>query len=161
MHDSDFNKTNDLYDVLLMSHIIEHFNPEDLLKFMDNYLERLKKGGYLIIATPLFTHYFYIDFDHVKPYYPTGINMVFGNNDDQVQYYSNNKLELVDIWFRRGPFRLFFYRGIYLKSYNQLPVILEMLLTLLFRMSFGLIGRTTGWMGLYKKTTLWISDKLI
>lgn len=151
IHESEFNKTHDLYDVLLMSHVIEHFNPESLLKFMDTYLNRLKKGGYLIIATPLFTPYFYIDFDHVKPYYPTGINMVLGNKNDQVQYYSKNKIELVDIWFRRGPFRLFFFRSLYVKSFNKIPFILDMLLILLFRLTFGLMGRTTGWMGLYKK----------
>ncbi len=74
----EFGKTKNLYDVLLMSHIIEHFAPGDLLVFLDGYLERLKPGGYLIITTPLNSACFYEDFDHVRPYHPTGINMVFG-----------------------------------------------------------------------------------
>lgn len=153
LHEEEFDKTRDIYDVIIMSHVIEHLNPQDLLRFLEVYLHRLKKGGHLIIATPLLTPYFYIDFDHVKPYYPTGINMVFGSQDSQVQYYSKHKIELVDIWFRRGPFRLFFWRGLYVKKYSSLPFYLDDLLTFLFKVSFGLIGRTTGWVGLYKKVS--------
>jgi len=61
-----------------MSHIIEHFAPHDLLPFIDSYLHRLQPGGRLIICTPLLTKNFYNDFDHVKPYQPVGIGMVFG-----------------------------------------------------------------------------------
>jgi len=150
---SDFNKTTDSYDVLLMSHVIEHFHPRDLLAFMDHYLQRLKPGGYLIITTPLFSSYFYDDFDHVKPYHPLGINMVFAGGNAQVQYYSENKLELIDLWFRKGPIKLVFRRGIYLKKYNKIPVILNVLLAIVFRLSFGLIGKADGWMGLYKKSS--------
>lgn len=147
----EFINTNELYDVLLMSHIIEHLQPDDLLKFMDNYLNRLKPGGYLIVATPLFSSYFYEDFDHVKPYHPTSINQLFGNNSAQVQYYSKNKIELLDIWFRRGPFKLIFAPGLYLKKYSKVPILVNIFLTVLFRLSFGYIGKTNGWMGLYKK----------
>lgn len=147
----DFNQTNELFDLLLMSHLIEHFQPENLLKLMDDYLDRLKTGGYLIITTPLSSPYFYEDFDHVKPYHPTGINMVFGNNSAQVQYYSRNKLELREIWFRKGPFKNVFAPGLYLKNYSKTPVMINLLLALLFKCSFGLIGRTDGWMGLYRK----------
>jgi predicted SAM-dependent methyltransferase len=60
-----------------MSHVIEHFSPKDLIPFLDDYLDRLKVGGRLVIAIPLLTPYFYDDFDHVKPYHPMGILMVF------------------------------------------------------------------------------------
>jgi 2-polyprenyl-3-methyl-5-hydroxy-6-metoxy-1,4-benzoquinol methylase len=87
----EFAAQKEQYDVMLMSHIIEHFNPKDLLKFVNFYLDRLKPGGYLIIITPLFTERFYNDFDHIKPYYPTGLRMVFGQEGEQVQYYSPKK----------------------------------------------------------------------
>jgi SAM-dependent methyltransferase len=148
---SDFNRTTDLYDVLLMSHVIEHFQPADLLKFMDAYLDRLKTGGHLIIATPLMSLYFYDDFDHVKPYHPTGIEMVFGCSSAQVQYASRNKIELVDIWFRRGPFKIIAAPGLYISKYSRAPMILNSLLAILFKLSFGMVGRANGWMGLYKK----------
>ena len=147
----EFSRTSDLYDVLLMSHVIEHFQPDDLLKFMDTYLDRLKTGGYLIITTPLSSSYFYEDYDHIKPYHPTGINMVFGNKGAQVQYYAKNRIELVDIWFRKGPFKIVFAPGLYVRKYSRAPVLANLIFAVLFKCSFGLIGRTDGWMGLYKK----------
>jgi SAM-dependent methyltransferase len=151
---SEFEQSKELYDVMLMSHIIEHFQPNDLLIFMDNFLNRLKSGSYLIIATPLNSPHFYLDFDHIKPYHPIGLDMVFGNRNSQVQYYSHNRIQLEDIWFRRGPLKMLYFRGIYLSKYskyNKLPSIINVGLAILFRLSFGLIGRTNGWMGLYKK----------
>jgi SAM-dependent methyltransferase len=150
---ADFNQMTDMYDVMLMSHVIEHFQPDALLAFMDNYLDRLKIGGHLIITTPLSSPYFYDDFDHVKPYHPTGINMVFSANEAQVQYYSRNKLEVVDLWFRKGPFKLIFKRGLYLKPQKKTPASLNLFLAIIFRLSFGFVGRTDGWMGLYRKTS--------
>jgi SAM-dependent methyltransferase len=148
---TDFEQTNDLYDVLIMSHLIEHFQPGELLIFIDSYLDRLKPGGYLIIATPLETYYFYDDFDHIKPYHPTGFNMVFTTKEAQVQCYSKHTLKLLDIWFRRRSFQLVFFRGLYIPKSNRLPLIINLALAVLFRLSLGLIGKTDGWMGLYRK----------
>lgn len=148
-----FRNTNDSYSVLIMSHILEHFQPADLLKFMDMYLDRLQTGGYLIITTPLSSPYFYEDFDHVKPYHPTGINMVFCGKGAQVQYYARNKLKLIDLWFRRGPHKIVFSPGLYLPKYRRFPMIANIFFAVLFRLSLGIIGRTDGWMGLYKKVS--------
>jgi SAM-dependent methyltransferase len=146
-----FNASDDCYDLILMSHVIEHFLPDALLQFMDSYLDRLKTGGHLVLVTPLASPYFFDDFDHVKPYHPTGINMVFGGGAAQVQYYSKNKIQAVDIWFRRGPFRMMFHAGLHVKRRALLFRITNVMLALLFRGSFGLIGRTDGWVGLYQK----------
>jgi SAM-dependent methyltransferase len=147
----EFNELNEHYDLMIMSHIIEHFTPSDLIKFMDNYLDRLKNNGYLIIITPLLSKLFYDDYDHIKPYQPKGISMVFGKGNAQVQYYARNSLELIDIWFRREPFMVNYYAGVYLKKYSRFPKLVNIVLALIYRISFGLIGRTNGWMGLYKK----------
>lgn len=147
----EFKDTNNLYDVLLMSHIIEHFQPNDLIEFMDTCLDRLKPSGHLIITTPLNSPSFYEDFDHVKPYHPAGINMVFCDRSSQVQYYSRNKLKLIDIWFRKDPYILIFSPGLYVRQYSRIPLIINLGLKLLFRLSFGFIGITNGWMGLYRK----------
>lgn len=149
----EFQKKPDKYDVLLMSHVIEHLPANELLDFMDSYLDHLNKGGYLIIATPLYHSGFYDDFDHVKPYQPTGIDLVFGRRSAQVQYAARNKLELVDIWFRKSQHKLQFFPGIYLKNKPSWPRLTNFMLAILFRTSFGLIGRTTGWMGLYRKVS--------
>jgi SAM-dependent methyltransferase len=147
----DFQALEKQYDVVLMSHIIEHFSPKDLLVFLDEYLARLKTNGVLIILTPLLSPYFYDDFDHIKPYHPTGINMVFCDSTAQVQYYSRNRMQLIDLWFRRSPFRLNFCPGLYLSRYSKLPLALNIIFAILFRISFGVIGITDGWIGMYKK----------
>lgn len=147
----EFDKTSGLYDVVLMSHVIEHFYPDQLLKFMEHYLARLKPGGFLIIATPLNSPYFYDDFDHIRPYSPVGINMVFGGNKAQVKYYGKNKIELLDIWFRRSPFRIVNFKGRFLGGQYHIQII-NIICTILFRITFHIVGRCDGWMGLYKKS---------
>ncbi|MGK5093597.1 class I SAM-dependent methyltransferase [Deltaproteobacteria bacterium TL4] len=146
----DFEQNSQQYDLIIFSHIMEHLLPSDLWTWMDHYLDRLKSGGYLILSTPLLSPYFYDDFDHVKPYHPLGIEMVFGLSNAQIQYQPRNHLRLKDLWFRRVPFRLVFYAGIYLKKYS-LPLLINWGFALLFRVSFGLIGFTDAWMGLYQK----------
>jgi 2-polyprenyl-3-methyl-5-hydroxy-6-metoxy-1,4-benzoquinol methylase len=80
-----FQKTEELYDVILMSHIIEHFDGDGLVLFMDSYLDRLRPGGHIIIATPVFTPRFFEDPDHVRPYDPGSVLMIFGEGDHQVR----------------------------------------------------------------------------
>lgn len=145
-----FGQTSDLFDIMLMSHVIEHFQPDELLRFLDGYLERLKTGGCLVIATPLLSPYFYDDFDHVKPYSPFGIAMVFGGSGAQVKYYAKNRLELVDLWYRRAPLRLVNYRGRVLGGQYHLQIF-NVLLNLIFRLTGRRAGRCDGWMGLYRK----------
>jgi SAM-dependent methyltransferase len=139
------------YDALLFSHIIEHFSPSDLLKFMEIYLDLLKPEGFIVVATPLEGPMFFDDFDHIRPYHPTGFNMVFGSAPAQVQYQGRNRLKLEDIWFRRTPFRQKYARSLYIQGGSRLPILNNLLLGLLFHVSFGLIGRTTAWVGLYRK----------
>lgn len=148
----EFAQTNDTFDVILMSHVIEHFTPQDLLPFMDGYLDRLKVGGSLIIATPFLTRYFYDDFDHVRPYHPRGILMVFGTNNAQVQYYSRNKLILEDLWIRRSPLSLPHTRGRYIPFLGERPrQVAKFLSAVLYRLSGGFIGESSGWVGCFKK----------
>lgn len=148
----EFNRSDRKFDLLLMSHVIEHFPPTELVAFMDSYLDRLRPGGHLLIATPLSSSNFYDDFDHVRPYQPIGLLMVFGGENAQVQYYARNRLELCDIWFRRSPLRGSHFRARYIRSpATRLLQAFELGGALAFRASFGLIGRTDGWVGLFRK----------
>lgn len=148
----EFVQTQDTYDVVLMSHVIEHFSPKDLIPFLDGYLDRLKVGGRVIIATPLLTCLFFDDFDHVKPYHPRGLLMVFGDGQAQVQYYSRNKLRLEDVWIRRGPRRFAHRRARYVRSpATRLLQLLELGGALAFRLSAGIIGQADGWVGMFRK----------
>ncbi len=149
----EFCQTDTKFDLILMSHIIEHFPPGSLKNFIDDYLDRLNVGGYLIIATPLMSQYFYDDFDHVKPYQPIGIMMVFGRDNAQVQYYSRNQLELKDIWFRKSFFRFshvrsrYKGRGIAVRLYQ----VFHLLSASVLYLSRGRIGKVDGWIGVFEK----------
>jgi len=137
--------------VLLLSHVIEHFQPRELLEFLDRWLDYLEVGGELVIATPLMTPHFYEDFDHVKPYHPDGLRMVFGGGA-QVQYWSRHRLELVDVVFRRSPWRATLSQAMSRGGPAAWPVYLaNVLAALVFRLSFGVIGRKTGWIGRFRK----------
>lgn len=148
----EFRQVADTYDVMLMSHVIEHFAPHDLVSFMDNYLDRLKVGGKLVIATPLFTRFFFDDFDHVKPYHPVGLLMVFGEERAQVQYYARNKLRLEDVWVRRGHWRFAHRRARYIHSLvTRLLQLVEFGSAVAFRLSLGIVGQADGWVGVFRK----------
>ena len=146
----EFNKTNTKFDVIILSHIIEHFTPNDLLNFLENYLIHLNNDGYLIIGTPLLSKYFYDDFDHVKPYHPNGFKMIFENKKSQVQYHSKFNLKMIDINFRRSPFKIVFHRSFYIKKSTKYPYLINFLLSLLFKISFGKIGKIDGWCGVFQ-----------
>lgn len=147
-----FKNSNKTYDVILMSHVIEHFEPKELLYFIDGYLERLAPDGLLVIATPLLSNYFYDDFDHIKPYLPTGILNVFGGNKSQVQYYSKNNLKLVDLWFRRDCYKFCYYKSLFIKTHiTHLVRILNLISVFIFRASFGVLGKVDGWVGIFRK----------
>jgi SAM-dependent methyltransferase len=152
---SAFMADERMFDVLVMSHVIEHFPPLELKDFMDSYLGHLKVGGHLIIATPLLSKFFYEDFDHVKPYHPDGISMVFGEDQSaQTQYYSKHKLALRDIWFRKSYFKMKFSRLRY--SQSSLAVhglqALDFFSALVWMMSGTRVGFLSGWLGVFERT---------
>lgn len=146
----EFRNTNEKYDMVMMCHVIEHMSPSDLLQFMDYYMSFLKRNGKLIIMTPVFTKAFYTDFDHIKPYSPIGINMVFSGKN-QVQYYSKNKLIFQNIKFVRVPFN---HRTLSFKL-QAAPVIkrgyIDFFFLILYFISLGIIGLNANWMGIYSK----------
>lgn len=148
----DFLRNKKEFDLILMSHVVEHFEPNSLKDFLESYLKRLRTGGVLIIATPLMNPRFYDDFDHIKPYSPVGIMMVFGSEVSQVQYYSSEKIRLLDVWFRSSYFRFSNYRARYIPTTaGRIYFLIEIVSALLWRLSFGLIGRKDGWVGVFQK----------
>jgi len=152
IHSDDFDRicSNEQFDLIMFSHIIEHFNYNDLLPFMESYLSLSKNGSLVLIVSPIMSAFFYDDFDHVKPYHPAGIAHVFSGGGRQVQFYSRYKLILKDIYFRRMPFHFFRYsRHNYLGNYNYFIIGINLIASILFRISGSRIGRVTGWSGLY------------
>ncbi len=142
---------DDRYGMLLMSHIVEHFEYVSLKAFIERYLRCLCKDGMLVIATPVFHDAFYNDFDHVKPYLPLGIDMVFGAEAAQVQFQSERVLKLEKIEFFKDQLRVRFHPAIYERGSQAWPIQLNRLLKLLFVLSGAFIGRKVGWIGCYRQ----------
>lgn len=142
--------SEDKFDFIVFSHIIEHFDFEGLIGFIDGYLAHLKSGGLLLIATPMLHPHFWLDLDHQKPYYPQGIKNFYSGADEQVGFTSKYLLKLRDIRFRKSPIRVKNDRNLLLKK-NDLPMLLfNMISAALFKVSFSLLGYKSGWIGLYK-----------
>jgi cyclopropane fatty-acyl-phospholipid synthase-like methyltransferase len=148
----DAEMKGERFDLLVLSHIIEHFQWEDLMDFLDHYLEFLNKGGFLLVISPVYHVSFYDDFDHVKPYLPIGFNNLYCGTKKEMQVYTERLLRLEDIYFRRAPFEIVFSRAFFGMSSNRLPRLFNIVLAMLYKVSFGLIGKTTGWIGLYRKS---------
>ncbi len=147
--------SSDQYDLIIMSHIIEHFNPKDLVEFMTFYLSKLKEGGTLVILTPLNSPYFYDDFDHIKPYHPDSIQMMFGAQGAQVKFTSEKLIHLKALWFRKSPWLIRKTPALYLskKPYSWLVHAWNLGATMACKMTFGLLGRKDGWLGIYTKVS--------
>lgn len=141
------------FDMILMSHIIEHFQYNDLIEFFEIYLSKLKVNGNLIIVTPIMNPYFYNDFDHVKPYSPTGIIQVFGTKKLQFQTYSNIKLDLIDVKYIRQAFQLQYFRALTFRTrLYRIPKTINKIFYLIFRLSFRLLGTPESWIGIFQRT---------
>lgn len=146
---SDIDKINIMFDYIIMSHIIEHIEPAKLINFLDTYLSYLKCGGELIIATPLLYNEFYDDYDHIRPYTPKAIFILYSDYEQQ-QEKPKYRLKLKYVWFRKWPIILFNYPGQPLLV-GVWKKLLNKVFFVLYKISFGVISRTTGWIGVFKK----------
>ncbi len=150
LDDFENKQSEPQFDFLILSHIMEHFQFEALVGFIDGYLKHLKPGGLLLIATPILHPHFWLDLDHQKPYYPQGIKNFYGGNSEQVGFSSEYKLKLRDIRFRKSPFKVKNDRNLLLKK-NDLPMLVFNLISaVVFKLSFFTLGYKTGWVGLYQ-----------
>jgi SAM-dependent methyltransferase len=144
---SEFEFSENKWDLLLMFHIVEHFEYRDLASFIELYCSTLSEGGSLIISTPLLTQSFYNDFDHIKPYNPAGILMVYDDVPRQVQIKGGLTLKLVDLCFFKLPFRVQWHPTFYLSDEARWPHWINRLGRLFFVLSKGRFGYKAGWMG--------------
>lgn len=144
------NELNVQFDAIIISHVIEHLQPSDLLNFLNYYISRLKTGGLIIIASPFPTKQFYFDFDHIRPYFPQSLNMVFTKNI-QIQYSGGVVMDLLDTRMIRTPFT---HRTISFSTYfleDFLKFILDAFLYFFYYCSAGLFGLNSNWMSIYQK----------
>jgi len=147
----EWEKTSESYELIIMSHVIEHFLPNDLMNFMNHCLSRLKIRSYLIIATPLMSRVFFHDFDHIRPYPPQAIAQMFIVDKPQAQFHSKYKLELIDVRTRKREIKLSPMTALYLRrNWPRFEGFVVGVLEWMYRLSRGFIGQTDGWIGLYK-----------
>ena len=131
------------YDVIFLSHIIEHFEYRELIEFMETYLAYLKKDGYLIIITPVFNANFFDAFDHVKPYSHIGVLNIFGEELSTEPCKSKFRITLLDLYYIRLAFQLKFYRAFTLRTaLYRFPRTINRIMHLIYRLSFRTIGVT-------------------
>jgi hypothetical protein len=126
-------------NVILFSHIIEHFGFEDLVDFLNRYLPKLRVGGVVIILTPVLHRGFYDDFDHVKPYSPAAIRQAFVDQHAQTQGFGilGQYVER-DLWIKRDTLWHSFRD-------NRWMHFIKVPLSLLTVITGGQIGRLTGY----------------
>lgn len=97
----DNNLSDESYDIVHCSHIIEHFKYPDVIVFINEILRITKRGGFLIIRSPLMWEHFYDDIDHIRPYPPEAIiNYLYNPQQQQV---GKNKVKVEKIWYRTRP----------------------------------------------------------
>lgn len=149
----------DGFDIILMSHLVEHIKYEDLKVILNAYIEKLTPNGKLIILTPLLTPKFYYDFTHEKPYYPQSIRHAFGSNQEELSFKKTNvQLELDDVYFFRDSYRTRTWRSYYIQKNNvlkhTLTTYINVFLASIYLLSGGRIGEKASWMGIYSKKTI-------
>jgi ubiquinone/menaquinone biosynthesis C-methylase UbiE len=59
-----------MFDVIHMSHVIEHLQPQEVYDTLKEFDRCCKFGGAIVISAPLLWSGFYDDLSHVKPYPP-------------------------------------------------------------------------------------------
>ena len=144
------------YDYILMSHVIEHMTPDELVACLDRYLPFLNDDGKLIIITPLPGERFWHDFTHVRPYLPQSIRMAFGGIVAPSSNRVAQRMELEEIFFFKDSWRLRNHRAFYPSSSAPGLIrtalwLLNIFLAFLHRTSGGRLGAAASWLGIYGK----------
>lgn len=150
------------YDILLMSHIVEHLSAQELVTFIDKYLPLLEDDGYLIILTPLPGIRFWHDYTHIRPYTPQSFGMLFGIIGAPAAFRSRKKMNLEEIHFFRDSWRIRnnkhyfpFQTGsesISTKIFRNLVFAINVVFAQIYVSSHGRAGTLASWMGIYRNT---------
>lgn len=153
---SEIDKIDTKFEVVLMSHIIEHLQPSEIISVIEKYISLLGDNGILIIASPVLGERFFYDITHIRPYYPQSIWHAFGENNEELsKARSGVKIKLKDIYYIKDSYRLRNTRSYYINdgmsvSYSLVKCF-NYLLALFYLFSFRKFGITSSWIGIYQK----------
>lgn len=91
------------FDLIHMSHVIEHLQPQEVYDTLREFNRCCKPGGALVISAPLMWEGFYDDLSHIKPYNPRIFEKYLcSNNQDNYSrdvISSDFKVEMVQYRF--------------------------------------------------------------
>jgi SAM-dependent methyltransferase len=143
-HTSEIEYIDVQFDYIIMSHVIEHVSPSNIIKFIDGYLKLLKPDGELIIATPLMYDGFYNNYDHVRPYPPQSIQALYSDEYGESQEKPAFRMEMKKIWIRYWP--------IFIQNFRNVAGTrcINGIMLGLYIISLGIISRKTGWVGIFQ-----------
>lgn len=139
------------YDIIFLSHLIEHLSPDALHALIPKLCKKLAAQGKLIVLSPIHGDRFYHDFTHVRPYLPQSFRHAFGATGMPNSYQEIKLLHLEDIYFFKDPYRPRHWRSFY-KEKGFMPFITRRIVAVLdglWRISGGRCGVTASWMGIY------------
>ncbi|MBU0880093.1 class I SAM-dependent methyltransferase [Patescibacteria group bacterium] len=106
---------NENFDIIHCSHIIEHFKYPEVVDFLEEIFRLVRKGGYVIIRSPLWHKNFYNNIDHIRPYPPAAIINYF--TYDQQQKTSLINIKTIKVWWRKEE--LIFNNSLFLNMLSK------------------------------------------
>jgi len=111
------------FDIIWMSHVLEHLNVNQQIKAMENISQLSKTGTYLFIFAPTPYHwYFWDDFTHIRP-------LTHGSIQDLIENFGFKTLEArysllrifpdnLQRWLRLPPLRFFLWEVYVIATYS-------------------------------------------
>lgn len=149
--DQYFTST-DKYDVVLLSHLVEHLDPDALVDLFPKLCRSLDRDGRIVVITPLLGERFFHDVSHIRPYYPQSMRHAFGQENAPLLFGGVNLIELTDIYFFKDPFRTRTWRSFYVHTSPLAPITraINRVFDRLWRVSGGRVGVKASWLGVYR-----------
>ena len=143
------------FDVIFLSHVIEHMTSEALVALIPRLCATLAADGRLVIVTPTPGERFFHDFSHVRPYLPQSIRHAFGQTGAPLSYGEKALIEMVDIHFFKDPFRTRLWRSFYVGEGTKKAAtrVVNAAFDAMWRVSGGRIGVVASWLGVYRIRT--------
>lgn len=151
-HEAELDSLGQRFDVIFLSHLIEHLDPNQLLALLDRLITLLTPNGRLVVISPVLGERFFHDFSHVRPYYPQSIRHAFGQSNAPLSFGASERIVLKDIHFFRDPWRTRLWRSFYVPDSTLHPFTrrLNQGFDLAWRLSDGCLGVTSSWLGVYQ-----------
>jgi SAM-dependent methyltransferase len=146
------NQSSEKFDLIFLSHVIEHLSPKKLVKLIPELCRHLKEDGRLVLISPTPGERFYHDFSHIRPYLPQSIRHAFGQTGAPISYGEGKMIKMIDIYFFKDPFRTRFWRSFYTGNpiNRGFTKQINTFFDLLWKISKGRIGVHASWLGVYQ-----------